>query len=85
MIHLAVRTPPTCSGPWSECKRHNPNLTEAQWHRGQMRGYAGFWRRRHEIAALLGCDLTEAVDTHLYLARLYRDHALRLKAKGGAK
>lgn len=79
-----ICTPANCSGPWSECKRRHPALTEAQWHRGQMRGYAGWWRDRHRIAALVGDSIGEVARVDLSLAKLYRDHALRLEL-GGAK
>jgi hypothetical protein len=83
-MKLTVCTPPNCSGPWSECKKRQPSLTEAKWHRGQMRGYAGFWRRRHEIAALVGDTVGRVAETKLSLAKIYRDSALKLE-RGGAK
>jgi hypothetical protein len=54
-------------------------LTEAKWHRGQMRGYAGFWRQRKEIAALVGRTIEDVSKTDLFLTKLYRDHALKLE------
>lgn len=79
-MKLQVSTPTNCSGALSECQRRDPKLTEAKWHRGQMRGYAGYWRRRFEIAALLGIPVANFAGTDLSLAKLYRDHALRLEA-----
>jgi hypothetical protein len=74
-----VSTPANCSGPLSQCLARDPKLTEAKWHRGQMRGYAGFWRQRREIAALVGRTVADVTKTDLFLAKLYRDHALKLE------
>jgi len=74
-----VSTPANCSGPLSHCLARDPKLTEAKWHRGQMRGYAGFWRQRREIAALTGCSVESVSETDLFLAKTYRDHALKLE------
>lgn len=78
-----VCTPNNCRGPLNECLRRDPRLTEAQWHRGQMRGYAGYWRRRFELAALLGIAVEQFMGTDLALAKIYRDSALKLE--GGAR
>lgn len=76
---MKVQTPVNCSGPLRECLARDPNLTEAKWHRGQMRDYAGFWRRRHEIAALTGTLAAEVARINLSLAKIYRDHSLKLE------
>lgn len=75
-IPISSRT----SGPWSECKAKDPTLTEAQWSRGQMRSWAGYWRKRYALAALLGKSVKEVADTHLSLAKSYRNDALKLEA-----
>jgi hypothetical protein len=74
-----VSTPSNCSGSLRQCLARDPKLTEAKWHRGQMRGYAGFWRRRRDIAALTGCSVESVSETDLFLAKLYRDHAIKLE------
>ena len=74
-----VCTPANCSGPLSQCLARDPKLTQAKWHRGQMRGYAGFWRQRKEIAALVGRTIEDVSKTDLFLTKLYRDHALKLE------
>lgn len=76
-----VRTPAKCNGPWLVCKARHPELTEAQWHRGQMRGYAGFWRQRGEIAALVGDTVVNVAKTDIALAKIYRDEALKLEGR----
>ena len=76
-----VCTPNRCRGPFSDCKRRDPSLTEAEFYRGQMRGWAGNWRRRNEIAALLGKPVAEIAATDLGLAKMYRDYALRSEGK----
>jgi hypothetical protein len=80
MSIITIPTSSRTSGPWSECHAKDPTLTEAQWHRGQMRSWAGFWRRRYAIAARLGKSVAEVGDTHLSLAKTYRDHSLKLEA-----
>ena len=80
-----VETPDRCRGPLSECLRNDPSLTEAQWHRGQMRGYASLWRRRRVIAAAVGIPMQMVSEDWLFLARVYRDHALRLEESGGER
>jgi hypothetical protein len=74
-----IRTPNNCRGSLKECLRRDPILTEAKWHRGQMRGWAGFWRDRFEIAALTGLPVQDHAKTDLNLAKIYRDHALKLE------
>ena len=78
-LRQQVCPPLNCSGPLSQCQARDRKLTEAQWSRGQMRGHAGFWRRRREIAASTGRDLGEITETSLFLAKLYRDEALKLE------
>jgi len=78
-ITFAVRSPANCDGPWRQCKARHPQLTEAQWHRGQMRAWAGFWRKRQVIAARVGGTVGNTARTDLTLAKIYRDQALRLE------
>ena len=78
--HFSIRQPANCSGPLRECLTRNPKLTEAKWHRGQMRGYAGYWRDCHIISALTGSSVEEVARVNLSLAKVYRDAALKLEA-----
>jgi len=78
-ITFAVRAPANCDGTWRQCKARHPQLTEAQWHRGQMRSWAGFWRKRQVIAALVGDTVGNTAKTDLDLAKIYRDEALRME------
>jgi hypothetical protein len=59
----------------------DPRKFEQQWYRGQMRGWAGHWRRSKATAALLGKPVKEVAETALSLTISYRNAAL----KGGAK
>lgn len=54
---------------------------ERRWHRAHMRGWAGFWRRAAETAALLGRPLQEVAGTDLAIAKSYRDHSRIMEAK----
>lgn len=80
-MSLKVYTPPNCSGPLRECQARDKTLTEARWNRGQMRGHAGYWRHRHEIAAILGKPVEEVASTAIYLATVYRNDALKLEGQ----
>ena len=82
---LDVRTPAQFHGPFSECvaraKPADAREFERRWHRGQMRNWAGHWRRARATAAILGKPVKEVAATALALALNYRNAAL----KGGAR
>jgi hypothetical protein len=62
-------------------RKYAPHITEAQWYRGQMRSWAGYWRERHLIAAMLGKSVQEVTETYIALAKTYRDGALKLEGR----
>jgi hypothetical protein len=78
-VKSKIFVPANCSGPLSECLKRDPQLTESAWHRGQMRSWAGYWRDRHAIAAILGKKVSEVADTYLSLAKSYRDSARKME------
>lgn len=73
--------PENCRGALSDCLARDPGLTEAKWYRGQMRAWAGYWRERRLLAAMVGRSVQEVANTYLSLAKTYRDGALKLEAK----
>lgn len=79
------RPTPELDGTFSECAERlnvKPASLDAfhrRWMRGQMRVWAGYWRRRMLIATLLGKPEAEVQDLYLSLARNYRDHSLKTK------
>jgi len=79
---FSVRTPPQYDGPLSNClARSYPadvREFERRWHRGQMRGWAGHWRRAKADAAVLGKPVKEVAKTALDLAVIYRNAAARI-------
>jgi len=79
-----VRTPARFTGPYSECvARATPvdaREFERRWHRGQMRGWAGHWRRARADAAILGKPVKEVAGTALSIAIIYRNAALKMAA-----
>jgi len=76
-----ITCPPELSGPFSECLKRDPFLTEARWYRGQMRSWAGYWRERKAIAAAVGSSVAECADTYLSLAKSYRDSSRQAARK----
>jgi len=78
---LPITPPDPYFGSLKECLARFPasqrNEQTRRWHRAQMRGWAGYWRRRKIIAALTGNPVHEVAETNLYLAKVYRDASLR--------
>lgn len=74
-----ITCPPELSGPFSKCLAGDPFLTEARWNRGQMRSWAGYWRERKILAAMLGTTEENQGEVYLSLAKSYRDSALYLE------
>jgi hypothetical protein len=69
-----------CVGPLKACQSRNPKLTSAEWYRAQMREWAGLWRGRRWIAAILGKPVEEVAKTYLGLAKSYREESLKRAA-----
>ncbi len=76
-----VHAPARFDGPFSECvaraKPADAREFERCWHRGQMRSWAGHWRRARATAAFLGKPVKEVAGTALSLAVSYRNAALK--------
>lgn len=73
-----VRGPEETSGPFSQ---RPSRVTPAQWYRGQMRNWAGFWRARKLVAAMVGKPVDEMAETYISLAKTYRNEALKLEGR----
>jgi len=76
---MNVQRPPEYNAPLSVClARSNPadvREFERRWSRGQMRGWAGHWRRAKLEAAAIGRPAGEVERATLHLAIGYRNAA----------